>query len=398
MHWRVMMKNEYDVIVVGAGPSGSMAALHAAKGGASVLMLEKDRDIGVPVRCAEGVGEDGLAKFVDIRPEWISARITKVSLTAPNGSTVSANVGNAVGFVLDRKRFDFDLARMAGDAGCTIRTRHNVTGLLMENGVVKGVRVMTPEGERSFHSKIVIAADGVESRVGRWAGLTTATKMKDMESAVQATVSDIDIDPETIQFFLSSFWAPGGYLWIFPKGPRMANIGLGVAGDNRSGKKAIDYLNAFLADKFPDGNIMTLFAGGVPVAKTLKRITADGLMLVGDAARMVDPVTGGGIISGMHAGKLAGIRAAEAIRAGDVSDAFFQEYVKAWAKAGGKNHERLYKVKEAIYKFSDDDLNHIADKVLAVPDEKRTLVKIFSIALMRKPSLLLDVAGLFANY
>ncbi|MCK5520668.1 MAG: hypothetical protein KAI81_06120, partial [Candidatus Marinimicrobia bacterium] len=149
---------------------------------------------------------------------------------------------------------------------------------------------------------------------------------------------------------------------------------------------------------FPDGSILNLTAGGVPVTKTLKRITANGFMVVGDAARMVDPLTGGGIISGMQAGKLAGIRAAEAIKAGDVSEKFFQKYAKAWDKVGGKTHERLYKIKEAIYKFTDSDYNHIADKVLSIHEEKRTVFKIFSIALMRKPALLLDVARVFANY
>ena len=66
------MQDRYDVIVVGGGPAGSMAAFNAAEGGASVCILEKDRDIGYPVRCGEAVGELGLKQFVDIQPQWRS--------------------------------------------------------------------------------------------------------------------------------------------------------------------------------------------------------------------------------------------------------------------------------------------------------------------------------------
>ena len=392
------MKNEYDVIVAGAGPAGSMAAYHAAKEGASVLLLEKDREVGVPVRCAEGVEEEGLSKLVDIKPEWVSARVKNVDIISPNHKKVAINLEKAVALVLDRKRFDADLAVMAAEVGALVRTRHNVKGLIIENDTVKGVKIETPAGPREIRASVVIAADGIESRVARQAGLVTVEKMKNMASTAQVTLSDSKIDGETMQFYLSSFWAPGGYLWIFPKGPGLANIGLGLVGNYDGDKKAIDFLNDFLKEFFPDGSILNLTAGGVPVTKTLKRITANGFMVVGDAARMVDPLTGGGIISGMQAGKLAGIRAAEAIKAGDVSEKFFQKYAKAWDKVGGKTHERLYKIKEAIYKFTDSDYNHIADKVLSIHEEKRTVFKIFSIALMRKPALLLDVARVFANY
>ena len=101
-------------------------------------------------------------------------------------------------------------------------------------------------------------------------------------------------------------------------------------------------------------------AGGVPMVATLKTITADGLMLVGDAARQANPVTGGGIINAMIAGKIAGKVAAEAVQKGDVSAKKLSGYPKAWHKAEGNNNAMSYKIKQVIDRFSDDDLNRIA--------------------------------------
>ena len=82
------MKNSYDVIVIGAGPTGTTAARYAAEHGASVLVLEKDRDVGYPVRCGEAVSHDGVIQFIDPDPRWIAATVTKFRLVAPNGHSV----------------------------------------------------------------------------------------------------------------------------------------------------------------------------------------------------------------------------------------------------------------------------------------------------------------------
>ena len=81
-------KNEYDVIVVGAGPAGSIAARYAAGQGVSVLMLEKDRDVGYPVRCAEAINKAGVDMFIEPDRKWIAADVTKFSFTSPDGNDV----------------------------------------------------------------------------------------------------------------------------------------------------------------------------------------------------------------------------------------------------------------------------------------------------------------------
>ena len=388
---------DFDVIVVGGGPAGSMAAWYAAKGGAKTIILEKDRDIGYPVRCGEAVSDAGLRQFVEPEPNWIASTISKIRMVSPNG-TVIYTAGQALGYVLHRRVFDYEIANKAVQASAQILTKAYVTGLLFEDGRVSGVKYDYLGEQRTLSAKIVIGADGVESRVGRWAGLRTALKLRDAESCVQFSVANVDVDPERIDFYVGHTYAPGGYLWVFPKGDGKANIGLGVVGTEAKNYKAIDLLNRFMEKSFPQASTLTMICGGVPVAKTLKKYTGEGIMLTGDAARMVNPMTGGGIISGMHGGKLAGITAAEAIEAGDYSAKFFDKYVKRWNKAGGDDHARLYRIADAVDSLSDPDLDDIAKNLEPIPQEKRTLLKIFTAAAKKRPSIILDVAKAFAGF
>jgi len=389
---------QYDCIVVGGGPAGTTFADIASQNGLSVIVLEKDREIGVPVRCGEAVSDKGLRIFHDVEKEWINATITKIRLVAPNENIIDFKLKES-GYILDRKIFDYALAKKAADNGAVIKTKAYVDGLIIEDDKVVGVTGIHLGEPFNLKAKIVIGADGVESRVGRWAGLPTHVKLKDMESAIQETVTGINIESHVFEFYLSSKWAPGGYLWVFPKGNDSANIGLGISGIYaKEGKSAYKYLQEFLKRKYPHGSSNTIVAGGVPVAKTVIKMVGDGVMLVGDAAHTVNPMTGGGIVPGMRSGLLAAETAIEVIKSGQKPlKSNLKNYAKQWHKIGGKNHEKFYRIKEAIFRFNDEDLINIADSISAVPEEKRSLLKLFSIAVSKKPSLLIDVARLFTG-
>src|SRR4030066_2527156 len=154
------MKNEYDIIVIGAGPAGSIAARYAAKQGVSVLLLEKDRDVGYPVRCGEAISKAGVEEFIKPDSKWIAATISKFSFNAPDGTEVILDFGEA-GYVLERKIFDYELARTAADAGAEILTRAYVNDLIFDNGTVSGVKYEYHGEQKEIKAKIVIAADGV---------------------------------------------------------------------------------------------------------------------------------------------------------------------------------------------------------------------------------------------
>jgi len=386
------MQREYDIIVVGAGPAGSIAARFAAEQGASVLILEKDRDVGYPVRCGEAISKAGVEEFIPSDEKWIKAHINKFSLNAPDGTEVILEFKDT-GYMLERRIFDYELAMTAARAGAEILTRAYVNGLLFDGDNVAGVKYEFRGEQKEVKAKIVIGADGVESRVGRWAGIKTHIDFRDMECCAQVTASNVMVDPETLYFYFGKKVAPGGYFWVFPKGKDVANVGLGVGGMVGKERSALSFLNNFLGENHPKAAILTSIAGGVPSAVTLEKISAPGIMLVGDAARQVNPLSGGGIASGMIGGSIAGRIAGESIKLKKPDHIL--TYDKAWHNRLGKRHETFNNIKNGIYNFTDEKFNKIAHSFNKVPYDKRSLGKIFASALMNQPSLLVDIAKVF---
>ncbi|MBO8131903.1 MAG: NAD(P)/FAD-dependent oxidoreductase [Candidatus Marinimicrobia bacterium] len=391
-------KDVYDVIVIGAGPAGSMAAYYSKKNGAnSVLLLERDREIGVPVRCGEAVSEMSLKKFVpDIDFRWVATIISEVRFVSPNGYIVDAYIPGR-GFILNRRIFDHYLANEASNIGVEVLTRANVREVSdFENGY-RNVYIDVLGEKYTIKGRIVIAADGVESRIARMVGINTYVQIKDMESCVQMHLGNINVKSNRIEFYLSKELAPGGYLWVFPKGKRDANVGLGISGDFSNSKHAIDYLTEFVKNRFPGASILTIVAGGVPCTKPLEKLVGDGFIVIGDAARQVNPMTGGGISLALASGKMAGELAGEAIKENDCSSDYLMRYQKNWLKKYGGEQKRYYRLKEFIRTLEDQELDDIAKNLFDTPPEKVTLTKIFTLAVRRKPSLLVDVAKVFAG-
>ena len=221
---------DVDVLVVGAGPAGAVAAAQAKRAAPEldVVVLERDRAVGAPVRCAEGVGDAGLREFAD--PDaapWVARKISRVIFIAPNDCEVRV-AERDVGWILDRTRFDAQLAAQAVAAGAELLVGMEASGMTCTPDGRWDVAVRGLRGESTYRAKVVIGADGVEAMVGRWAGLDTRVPARDMESCAQYVVQGIDFDPDAIYLQFGDAVAPGGYAWIFPKGVGIANVGLGL--------------------------------------------------------------------------------------------------------------------------------------------------------------------------
>ncbi len=223
-----------DIVVVGGGPGGSMAAKYCAEGGLKTIMIEKDAEIGAPLRCAEGVSKKWLTEVgIEPDPAWICADMVGAIIKSPSGHKFKldeSQAGSEVGSVLERHLFDKHLAAMAAEAGAEIMMRTGCTGVIKDKkGKLVGVKAKSMGEPIEIYDKCVVDADGFESQVARWAGMDTVVKLSDIVTCLQYRMTNIDIDAEYCEFVIGSP-APGGYVWIFPKGKNIANVGLGVQG------------------------------------------------------------------------------------------------------------------------------------------------------------------------
>jgi digeranylgeranylglycerophospholipid reductase len=388
---------DVDVLVVGAGPAGSLAAGEAKRAAPEldVVLLERDRAVGAPVRCAEGVGDAGLREFADpTGASWVARKISRVIFIAPDDTEVNV-AERDVGWILDRTRFDAFLAAEAGAAGVELLVGTEAAGMTRAADGRWTVQVRGAGGETAYRAKLVIGADGVEAMVGRWAGLDTRVPARDMESCAQYVVQGIRFDPDAIYLQFGDAIAPGGYAWVFPKDVGVANVGLGLVALKSDGRNARQYLDAWLARRYPHGARTGYTVGGVIVHTTVKQTYADGVLLAGDAAHMINPLSGGGIVNAMKAGRLAGRTAAGAIRAGDTSAPRLAAYHEAWMTLLGEDHLKYYRIKQALEGLDDGFFNALARTVNGIPHERRTLGRIFTHALVRHPQLIPVAARFF---
>lgn len=386
-----------DVVVVGAGPGGAMAAKAAAEAGLKVVMLEKRQEIGDPVRCAEGVSKRVLEDMIKPEPQWIAAEVKGARIYAPDGTSIVMSEdkgGNEVGYVLERKVFDRGLAMDAARAGVKVMVKTRALGLLREEGKVAGVSAMRIGEPLKIEAPLVIGADGVESKVGRWAGIDTALKLRDIETCAQFLVFDQSIDDQYCEFFLGNEIAPAGYVWSFPKGDKLANVGLGILGSKSHPGDATRLLQEFMKKRFPNGKVVEMVVGGDPCSGPIDSTTEDGVMLVGDAARQTDPLTGGGILNAMQAGIIAGEVAAKALAAGDVSRAGLKEYEDRWRETIGRHIARSFEYKEFFVKLTDSDLNQLIGSLKKEDISKMDLRAMLRVLFRLNPKLLWDLKHL----
>jgi digeranylgeranylglycerophospholipid reductase len=386
-----------DLVVVGAGPAGSMTAKVAAEAGLDVVMLEKRQEIGDPVRCAEGVSKAALKKMVEPDPVWISADVKGARIRGPDRTEIVMSedrAGAEVGYVLERKVFDRVLAQQAAEAGAKVMVKTRALGLLHEGGVPSGISAQFIGESLKIEAPLIIGADGVESKVGRWAGIDTALKPKDIETCAQFLLQDEKIDDEYCEFYLGNEIAPGGYVWSFPKGNKLANVGIGVLGSKANSGTPIKLLREFVKKNFPEGKVLEMMVGGVPVSGPIETTTADGVILVGDAARQSDPITGGGIINGMRAGVIAGEIAADLVPKGEVDKEAFQVYEKRWRETIGKSITRNFAVKEFFVDLTDDDLNNLIHSLDGVDVAELDLRGLLKVLVRQNPKLLLKLRHL----
>ena len=367
-----MKEIEYDAIVIGAGPAGGAAALRLARDGRRVLLAEKRRKIGSPVRCAEATGSrEEIERFIKVREEWIAGEIDGARVIGPNGSEAYREFRGA-GVVLDRSRFDAGLADAARQAGAEVRCGCEATGLVIDGHAVRGVHFREGEEEWVGKSRLVIGADGVESLIGRWANLAPAWKPSEVYSCFEGRVRSSRRCDGILEFYFGNRVAPGGYGWAFPRGGNIWNVGVGIE-PARSGRVPARAFAEKLLHRFdPDHELIEWIGGAACRSASLARIHGDGVLIAGDAAHQANPLTGGGIMNALEGGDLAGRHAGRALRSGSNPGRALRAYSREWRRSAGDNNDRYLMMADIVFRYNDSELESLINKIAALLDHQRT--------------------------
>lgn len=391
---------EVDVVVVGAGPAGSITAKYAAKSGANVLLIEKRQEIGSPVRCGEGIAGRWISEVgIKEDPRWLVHRVKGAKIVSPDGSKLYIDekiAGKEVGMVIERDIFDRQLAKDAAYAGSDIMVKTTAYGLLKDKDMIVGVKANHMGENFKIKSKIVVGADGFESQIGRWAGIDCSLKPKDVSTCLQYRMVDIEPDPDYCEFILEDI-SKGGYFWIFPKGESEANVGVGMQLDKVKEKGAVKaYLDDFIKrhQEYSRGRTIEIVAGAVPVSAPIERTVGDGILLVGDSARQVNPMTGGGIANACIAGKIAGEVIGEALEAEDFSAEFLNRYERRWRKRLEDSLYLNWTAREKLVSLSNEAINKIIKTLSEVKIQHLSTIEIIKVISEKHPELLEELSDL----
>ncbi len=360
----------FDVVVIGAGPAGSTVAKKVAAAGFSVLIVEKRQELGAPIQCSGAISRHALVEneiFPD--PEFIHEAIFGFRIMDGNGGDTQIDYRDLkpdtygtkpdthpLGYVLDRRRFDRYLLTQAEKNGVEAWLKAEAMGYeKVGDEIIISIRHYNEL--KTVRTKIMVGADGVRSQVGKWAGLRTHIKMKELASCLQIVVDGVETNG-LLEIVTGHQTAPGGYGWVFPKGHGYAEVGLGIIAPytKQNARWHLDQFlkNSFLSERFKNARLLEVQGGGVPLAAPLKVQYADNIILVGDAARHVNPITGGGLHTALSGGTVAAQFLIDHLRSGNKhTTQYMAEYQQSWLDAIGNHMWKLYKLKKEIFNERD---------------------------------------------
>ena len=380
----------YDVVVVGAGIAGPIVARNVAKAGYSVLMIDKKWAIGTPKQCAEGISIKVFEKYdIPYDKRFINREVYGAKLYSPSGYELELRYKEVSGVILERKVFDKMLAYYAAKAGADVLARTEALDVIRKDGKVVGIKAKHEDEPIEIYADVIVAADGVESTIARKAGINTYAPPHEFDSSYEYEMLIEGFDPDLIHLWFGNEIAPRGYVWVFPKDEDRANVGIGINADNP--KTAKYYLDKWLKEnKIPAKKLLEINVGLVPVGGFVKELVKDNVLVVGDAARQVNPMHGGGMAEAMEAGTIASKWIVKALEEENFS--LLQNYTKEWWETDGKRLEKVLKVRKVTEKLTDEDLDLFIQVLSGADTEKIASGDYTEVikALLKHPKVLLS--------
>jgi len=324
--------DKYDVIVVGAGTGGCMAAKVLASKGLDVCLIDRKdrRSIGDKV-CGDAIGK---YHFDDLGLPYPSGKekereISGIKIYSPDRESVFYVSGHGMtGFMINRYLFGQRLLKYALDAGAVLRDNLHVSGPIIKDGYVRGVSAtdLKTGVKIKLSGKVTVDASGVSAILRRKLppeiGIDIEVSGRDKVVCyreIRQLNREMD-EPDFCEIYLDLNVAPGGYYWIFPKNDMQVNVGLGVASiPNHPNPKSQLYKHVLSSPLFDSSSVIHGGGGIVPTRRPLDSLVGNGIVVVGDAGCQVNPIHGGGIGSSMLGGKISGEVIADALENGDPS-------------------------------------------------------------------------------
>ncbi len=340
------MKN-YEVVVVGAGPVGSTYARYMAEKGFKVAILEKKKEIGVPLQCAGLLGKK--IRKVNILPEeYIINSVRGAFLHSPEDVMLSVSKKNPEAYVLDRVGYDKFLSELAVESGADIFLKHNVTNVDSLNGIIN----LKNSENTKISADIIVGADGHSSVVSQ----SFNPPSKSFQAAQYLVdTSQKRFTKDFVDLYVNSKISPG-FFWVIPLSETTARIGLFSDGNYQD---LTNYLNAFIR-KRPELGELTIrkkYYGVIPKTDPHKRLVKDRIILLGDAASQVKPTTGGGLVMGFACAEIASKVTSHALETEDMT--VLENYPRSYNEKFKKELKVQLMVHKVFESLSNPDLEYM---------------------------------------
>jgi len=353
-----------DVVVIGAGPAGCMAARTLAEGGADVLVCEEHRSVGSPVQCTGLLSCEALAEC-EVSDRCVVRTLKRACIHFPSGASVCIGNEKTRAVCVDRRVLDGEMARRAVEAGAVLELASHVKRVnWKEDRVVVEGTVLGKEEQ--LEARLAVVAEGACGSLSRSLGLGRCSKVL---SGAQVDAPYAPEDESGVELFLGSV-APGLFGWAVPSYAGTARLGLAID-PTLTERTAKEHLDQMLRTHGFSTSVHQLVLGPIPIG-VLPRTYGDGVLAVGDAAGHVKPTTGGGVYMGVKCAKLAAKTALEALEEDDCSAEKLSAYERAWKKEVGGELARGLKLQEHFSKLSDAQLDEVA-QVVSKPEVVRII-------------------------
>jgi digeranylgeranylglycerophospholipid reductase len=383
---------EYDIVICGAGPAGLNAVRTLQLQSPTPLkiaLLDKRDPWREPVACAEAVHKGGLYKLTEVDEDWIRSTIDGVKLISPNGTRVKYTKEDS-GLILDRALMHYRLALRCKEAGAQCHFRSRVLSISPLNEGKRKIKIVRDDQEITLTATSVIDASGAGPSITKQADEPTLLETHfDVEPAVFGLVKGIACETNYIEMFFGHHYAPGGYAWVFPRDEEYVNVGICVGREYLKSHPPRKMFQKFVESYGEGVEAGTLHGGPIACGQPREPLASNGLIKTGDAADMVNPISRAGILEAMYGGKKAAEYCLKYLDdpTGDHS-INAEEYLNDWMKHKGFGHEKLAKAKSAFAKIDDKSLDKAAQKLVKIPDDKRTMWRILWATVITQPKLL----------